>query len=149
MEESPTPGPIMRRARCRDVDAQRTRDGAWRVTVALEWTEGQIFTGTAVDHDIPEARVRAGARAAIEALAPIGADRLQFSLRGTKGVRAFDSVIVIAAVQATSAERSYRLIGSAAAPDEDLIRGGVLAVLNAVNRVLEPESPDAPIDRAE
>lgn len=147
-DEAPTSGSVRRRVRYRDVEAQRTRDGTWRVTAALEWTEGRIFTGTAVDHDIPEGRVRAGARAAIEALAPIAGDRIRLDLRGAKAVRAFDTVIVIVSVQGSAAGRSYRLIGSAAAPDEDLIRGGVLAVLNAVNRVLEPV-PEEPPEQAE
>lgn len=87
--------------------------------------------------------MRAAVEATIRALAPLCEGQLRLELRGVRSLRAFDAVLVIVALLARPepGEVPYRLIGSVAAPDEDLIRGTVMAVLDAVNRVMEGYTP--------
>lgn len=80
--------------------------------------------------------MRAGARAALAALAGLTDDEVTMELRGTKAVRAFDSLVVVAAVRVRDGDGRRDLIGAVRAPDDDLVRGGILAALDAVNRFL-------------
>ena len=87
--------------------------------------------------------MRAAVEATVRALAPLCEGRLRLELRGVRSLRAFDAVLVIVSLLARpeAGDVPYRLIGSVAAPDEDLVRGTVMAVLDAVNRVMEGYAP--------
>jgi hypothetical protein len=58
-------------------------------------------------------------------------------LRGTRLVRAFDSLLVIVAVRARIRDRRVDLIGATVAPEDDVTRGAVRSFLDATNRLLE------------
>jgi hypothetical protein len=87
--------------------------------------------------------MRAAVEATVRALAPLCDGRLRLELRGVRSLRAFDAVLVIVSLIARpeAGDVPYRLIGSVAAPDEDLVRGTVMAVLDALNRVMEGYTP--------
>jgi len=89
--------------------------------------------------------MNAGALAALDALAVVSAHKLELELRGTKLVRAFDSLLVIVAVRSRLDDRRFDLIGSTVAPEDNLARGAALSILDATNRVIEvfatPEPP--------
>lgn len=138
-------------ARARLVDVQSTphRDGSFAVEVTLELPGGRRGTGKAQGHPIPESRMRAGARAALNALTSLADEELELELRGTKAVRAFDASVVIAAVRVRTDEGRLDLIGAVAAPDDDPTRGGVLAALFALNRFLADKLDPAPSEPTE
>ena len=79
----------------------------------------------------------AGCLAALDAIRKVVEDRLQLAFRGAKFVKAFDALVVIVAVRGEAEDRRYDLLGCCAAPDGEVARGGVLAVLDATNRILE------------
>lgn len=138
--------PQRRRARCQSVETTTTRDSQCIVRVAVDWVSGEVVHGTARGTDTPQGRVSAGAAAAIEAIAGAVEGTVSVHVRGTKLVRAFDTLLVIVALRAQSRGRRYDLIGSTVAPEDDLARGAALAVLDATNRILEPhaQSPVPP-----
>jgi len=125
------------RVRCSGVDVDLTREGWCHVQVRLEWVGGQAFTGEATGNSTPEGRMNAGALAALDALAEVSAHALELELRGTKLVRAFDSLLVIVAVRARLDDRRFDLIGSTVTPEDNLARGAVFSILDATNRVIE------------
>ena len=84
-----------------------------------------------------EGRMRAASEAALEALTQVARGRLAFELRGMRAFRAFDTHIVAVSLFARAPGEEYRLLGSVAAPDGDLARGTVMAILDGVNRVLD------------
>jgi len=130
------------------VDVDLTRAGWCHVRVRLEWVGGPAFTGEATGNATPEGRINAGALAALDALAAVSSNALELEIRGTKLVRAFDSLLVIAAVRARLEDRRFDLIGSAVTPEDALARGAVLSILDATNRLIEafaaPDSPRMP-----
>lgn len=140
----PTLDPLGRRVLFRGSEAETTRDARCRARITLEWSDGASFSGEAIGNTLREGRMRAGALATLEALRPLLGDRLQLQLTGAKSVPAFDTVVVIVALRARAGERRMQLIGSAAAPEGDLVHGAALAVLNASNRLLEAHAVVVP-----
>lgn len=128
------------------MDTTITRDSRCTVEVVVEWTGGELVRGRSETTNTPEGRVLAGATAAIQAVRDVTEGALRLHLRGTKLVRAFDTLIVIVALRGESRDRRYDLIGSTVAPDDDVVRGSVLAVLDATNRVLEPAAAPLPAE---
>jgi len=99
------------------------------VTVVL----GRGASGQATTHRTDHGLARAGALATLRALDAEGSERSRsLELRGTKTVRAFDSQVIIVAVRARYDGRRRDFIGAVEVPDEDLVRGAVLATLDAV-----------------
>jgi hypothetical protein len=130
-----------KRVRVRSVETTITRDSRLTVRVELEWIAGELLTGEGLGTNTPQGRMMAGAAAAIEAIAPVAEGVVALEIRGTKLVRAFDNLIVITALRGQVPGRRFDLIGSTVAPQDDLSRGAVLAVLDATNRILEPHVP--------
>ncbi len=129
--------PERQRLRFTDYHFERFPNSRCRVSVAMEWTEGRLFRGEAEGTDTFQGRIRLGATACIRAAQSATNGRLAFELRGAKAVRAFDSWIVVVSLRATGDDdQVYQLLGSYAAPDEDVARGASLAVLDATNRIL-------------
>ena len=64
-------------------------------------------------------------------------ERPDLEFRGAKAVRAFDALVVIVALRGRADDRRCNLIGSSEATEEEVARGGVLAMLDATNRILE------------
>ncbi len=125
------------RVRLHDLNLRIFPDSRCRAVVSVEWTKGRTFEGNADGTDTHQGRLQAGALAALRAITAVSRNRLALELRGVKAVRAFDAWVVIVLVYGQSEERRYRLLGSTAAPGGDLVRGSVLAVLDATNRTLE------------
>ncbi len=139
--DPPDSRPSRRRARCHSVETRTSRDSRCMVRVEVEWISGEIVEGQGQATDTPEGRMQAGATAALEAVSRVGEGAIGLEIRGTKLVRAFDGLIVIAALRALRGEHRYDLIGSTVAPRDDVARGAVLTVLDATNWILEPRAP--------
>ncbi|CAN5697215.1 hypothetical protein BH23GEM11_BH23GEM11_08360 [soil metagenome] len=150
MTRPPTPLPAWReRVELLDVILVVTPSGGSEVTVRLGVPGGERFTGQGAGLGHREGTMRAAVDATLRALTPLCDDRLRLELRGVRSMRAFDALLMIVALTARvvtdsdSDEESalgsdrYRLIGTVAAPEEDLVRGTVMAVLDAANRVVE------------
>ncbi len=127
------------RARLDSVEVKRARDGTCRVEVKLTDPSGTPQVGETRCHDTPPALTRAGVQATIQALESLGDARIKLKLTGVKSLRAFDSRVVIVAIRARVDQRRENLLGAVEAPSGDLCRGGVIATLNAVNRLLARE----------
>lgn len=112
--------------------------------VSLEWKEAERLHGSSTGLDTPEGRVRAGAVSTLEAAGGVLTGGLELELRGIKVVRAFDSHVVLVSLRGRSDSGQYELIGSTTAPEGDLVEGGVLAVLDAINRILEKYARQEP-----
>jgi hypothetical protein len=84
-----------------------------------------------------EGDLRTGAEATLKAVAAATGGRLRLALVGIKAIRAFDSWLVVASVEVRSPDRHYKLIGARTAEADDMVRGAVLSILDAVNRVVE------------
>lgn len=123
------------------VRVSRAAAGRGRVEVELESVHGRPVCGSAEVQAIVEGELRAAAAATLDALHQASEAGHHFVLLGVKNVRAFDQHVVLVQIALTagpglgSTDRPMRLVGSAFA-DADLMRGAVLAVLNASNRVL-------------
>ncbi len=142
MNEHDAPAPAWRdRLRLVDVELHVDAGGSTRVSVQLalpgspDDAPDGMGSGWGLGHR--EGRMRAAADAALEALAAIGGGRLDFELRGMRAFRAFDTHLVAVSIHARAPGEEYRLIGTVAAPGGDLVRGTVMAVLDAVNRILD------------
>ena len=102
----------------------------------MEW-KGREIQGEAHGVSTREGDLRMGAQASLATLAQIAGEVVDAELVGVKAVRAFDAWVVIASVRARAQGRDYRLLGAKACEEGDLNRGAAIAVLDALNRVLE------------
>lgn len=119
------------------VDFEIFPDGRCSVAVSLEWS-GRLYRGEAEGLGPLQGRLRTAALATLRATAAASGHVLDFDLTGIKTVRAFDTMVVIAAVQAEVEGRHYRLLGAKTSPDqEELVETAARAVLDALNRVFE------------
>lgn len=130
------------RPRLVEVETVTERDGSCVVRAVLALRDEAPVTGEARAYVLPETRIRAGARAVLEALERLLPDGPGLELRGTKSVRAFDSSVVIAAIRTRHRGERLDVIGAVAAPEEDPARGGALAALVAVNRLVSNRLAD-------
>ncbi len=143
------------RVRCRSVQAETTPDSQCRVRVEVEWAAGTCVEGVGSGNATRQGMLIAGALATLDAIGRVTQEKMKFEFRGAKSVRAFDSLVVVVAVRGRAAGRRYDLLGCCAASDNEVARGGVLAVLDATNRILEryahtpggPLKPAPPTDR--
>jgi hypothetical protein len=136
MAANPMSPDRIQRVRCQGVYTENSQDSSCRTRVEVEWTSGTIFEGEGEGNQTAEGQIRAGALAALRAAENATGGALTLHLRGVKAIKAFDRQVVIVALRGESPKNRYDLIGSAAAPDDDLVRGAVLAVLNGTNRIL-------------
>lgn len=102
----------------------------------MEW-RGREIEGEAEGVATREGEMRMGAQASLATLQQVAGDVVEAEIMGVKAVRAFDAWVVIASVRARAQGRDYRLIGAKACEKEDLDRGAAIAVLDALNRLLE------------
>lgn len=129
-------GPQVRqRLRFTEFRFQRFSDGRCRADVEFEWTEGLKVRGSASGQSSPTVDLRVAAEAALRAIESFSNDALSFELIGVKAVRAFDANVVIVSVGNRRPDGPPRLIGSTLV-ENDPVRGAVVAVLSATNRVL-------------
>lgn len=138
MMASMPPSPLIERPRLRvaQVDYRPGADGRGDVDVTLEHG-GRRWTGTGRGLTTREGHLRMGAEATLGAVTDSTAGSFRPELGGIKALRAFDSWLVIVSIEVDDAGRHLRLLGAEAAEGGNLVRGAVLAVLDAVNRVLE------------
>lgn len=130
---SPAPG---RRERLRftDFHFQRSADGRCSAEVELEWMEGVRVRGAAVGQSSQTVDLRVAAEAALRALERFSDEALSFELVGVKAIRAFDANVIIVSVT-NHGSGPKKLLGSCLV-ETDPVRGAVVAVLSATNRVL-------------
>jgi hypothetical protein len=143
MPSQPPSGGRLRVARIERVPSP---DGYTRIRLSLE-ALGETFSGEAQGVRTREGGLRTGAEAALQAIDYATGGRLRLALLGIKAVRAFDSWIVISSVEAKSDDRHYKLIGARTAESEDMVRGAVLSILDALNRVIELHLVGSPTAR--
>ncbi len=129
--------PRRMRVRLHRCETEITRDGRCLARIGVEWMGGRTFSGSGEGTDTPEGRVRAGVEATVQAAEEVCAGDLRLELRGVKVVRAFDAHIVIVSIRAWGQGEDFHLLGSTTAPEDDLVLGGTLSVLDATNRILE------------
>jgi hypothetical protein len=113
----------------------RAPSGQTRAEVELEWLDGERVSGKAQGVSSELGDLRTAAEAALRAIEKFSGGSLGFELSGVKTMRAFDANIVIVSVMSTKGEPSQRLLGCHLA-EHDALRGSVLAVLHATNRML-------------
>jgi hypothetical protein len=160
MTVMPPENPRGFRLRLESLEVEITVSSRFRAVVSLVDPQGRSFQGTAEGSNLPEGRMRASAEATVQALTAFleggrpegGVISLQF--RGTRRIRTFDTQVVIVALRAQGVPgrdgggggpgEDLDLIGCLAAPEKDLARGAVLAVLDASNRVLTHPGLSAP-----
>ena len=82
--------------------------------------------------------MRMGADAALAAVRRATEENLDPALGGIKAIRAFDTWLVIVSIEVDLGDRTLRLLGAQPADNGDMVRGAVHAVLDALNRVVEP-----------
>ena len=132
---------LRRRLKLVEVDHETFQDGRCAVRVHMEWRDRAVHA-TREGTETLQGILRAAALATLEAADAAAEDGLTLELVGVKAIRAFDAEVIIAAVRGHTETDRYRLLGScAAATDTDPARASVLAVLDAVNRVLERYVP--------
>lgn len=134
---------LQARTRVTRVQLSRSRGGWCSVEVGLSFPDGVEHEGTAGTHDTRPGLVRAGATAALEALQMGLGDASSVELRGAKTIRAFDAQLVIVSIRYRRGDLRSDLIGAVESPPGDLPRGGALAALDAVNRVLARDLSNA------
>jgi hypothetical protein len=123
------------RRRVRFLSARLTspRPGRATAEVALEWA-GQTYSEEMEGESGSALELRLAALATVRTLEAILGGRMKFDLVGIKGMRAFDSDVVVALLSSPQSGPGG-LVGAALATD-NLYRSAALAVLNATNRVL-------------
>jgi hypothetical protein len=131
------PEPQRQRLRFKALEHDEYPDGRCRIRVSMEWKDGETFVGEASGTQTTEGWLRTSAQAALRAVEASAKGRLTLRLAGIKAVRAFDGWVIIAAVRARSAERSWSLLGAQASRDDEFRGNAVRSVLDAINRVLE------------
>ncbi|MDQ6886856.1 MAG: hypothetical protein M3068_06125 [Gemmatimonadota bacterium] len=127
----------LRRERLRFTDFRfrRMSDGRCTADVELEWWDGQKVTGSASGQSSPTVDLRVAAEAALRAIESFSEAALSFELIGVKAIRAFDANVVIVSIGNRKDGPPRRLLGSCLV-EEDPVRGSVMAVLGATNRML-------------
>lgn len=113
----------------------RTPAGLCSAEVELEWVDGVRITGKADGQASPMGDLRVAAEATLRALETFSRGAVTFELAGIKSLRAFDANIIIVALGVRGSAGPARLLGAYLAEREP-IRGAVIAVLNATNRLL-------------
>ena len=131
-----TPAQLKReRLRFSNFTFTRTPSGHATAEVELEWVDGVRVTGAANGQSSPMGDLRIATEAALKAIERFSDGALRFELVGVKLLRAFDANVVICSINVRSGEGPTKLLGCYLA-ELDPVRGAVVAVLNATNRVL-------------
>jgi hypothetical protein len=96
--------------------------------------DGVRVRGTSEGQSSQTVDLRVAAEAALRALERFSEEALDFELVGVKAIRAFDANVIIVSVANRGAGPKH-LLGSCLV-ETDPVRGAVVAVLSATNRVL-------------
>lgn len=133
-EDAPRP---RQRVRVHSIRSETTPDSRCRVEVQIEWAAGTRIHGHGEGTSTQEGKLIAGALAVLDAIDKVTRGLMRLDYRGAKVVRAFDALVIIVALRAEVPDRRYDLIGACQAPGDDVVRGVVLSILDATNRILE------------
>ncbi|MCC6772646.1 MAG: hypothetical protein IT360_15740 [Gemmatimonadaceae bacterium] len=117
---------------------QRSPTARCCAEVELEYQPGDAVVGRAEGIATPLGDVRLAAEATLRAIEQFIQGSLRFDLLGVKQMRAFDANVVIVSIlciDQTGRESERRLLGCHLA-DDDVLRGTVIATLQATNRLL-------------
>jgi hypothetical protein len=134
----PTPAPAERRPRLRFLGSQGRVTGG-RVTIRVELgRDDERYIGEAEDVESAGGRVRAGARAALNAATVACRGKLRLEMDHASVVRASDRSYVLVSTTASSAHFGRRPLALAGAQelDDDVETSGALAALKSANRVI-------------
>lgn len=123
------------RLRLEEASSKTEQDGRIAATVRLEWRGTAVECG-AEGLQTREGLLRLGAEATVQAVALLVKDGASPELLGVKVVRAFSSWVAMACIRVEIDGEARDLLGARALQDEDFVRGGAIAVLDALNRVL-------------
>ena len=135
METPPLSGST--RLRVETIDYRPGADGTGSVEVQLAHGP-RVSSGHGHGLATREGHMRMGADAALEAIRRATDERIDPTLGGIKAIRAFDTWLVIVSIEVESGDCTLRLLGAQAAEDANMVRGAVHAVLDALNRIVEP-----------
>lgn len=135
MDTSPRTAPA--RLRVEAIDYTPGADGTGSVEVRLSHARGE-WSGRARGLATREGHMRMGADAALAAVRRATDERLDPALGGIKAIRAFDTWLVVVSVEVAIGDRSHRLLGAQPAEGTNMVQGAVHAVLDALNRVVQP-----------
>lgn len=124
------------RVRFEDMEYEEFPSSRCKVVVRLEWA-GRQYVGEASGMTTREGKLLTGARAALQAIERTTEGRLALSLVGIKAIRAFDGWVIVASVFGRSEPETYKLLGAQATDEGGTLRGSVLTMLDATNRIIE------------
>lgn len=113
----------------------RTPHGRCHSEVEFEWLEGEVIAGKADGIASTLGDLRLPADATLRAIESFTRGAVHLELIGVKSMRAFDDTVMIVSVLARRSGEVTRLLGCALA-GEDLLRGVVIATLQATNRIV-------------
>lgn len=123
------------RLRLDDFRFWRTQAGQCFAEVELAHLGDLRVTGRATGASSPTGDLRTAAEATLRAMESFTQGAVRLELLGVKSLRAFDAAVVIVAISAHKDGRPQQLLGCYLA-EQDPIRGAVVAVLNATNRII-------------
>ncbi|MDT8369440.1 MAG: hypothetical protein RQ745_09560 [Longimicrobiales bacterium] len=127
------------RGRLRFDGAERstTPDGRETIVVRLEWRDVP-HTGAAHGVQTREGDIRTAASATLSAAQSVlGEGGPTLELVGVKATRAFDAWVVVASAVIRDGDTHFKVLGAKACEDGDLVRASSIAILDALNRILE------------
>lgn len=129
-------------ARVRFLDVTFTNEALFKVRaeVSLDWG-GETFSGIAVDTSTARSRPRLAARAACDALEAFLERNVALSLEHFQILETPVGSIAIACLRNLGREGRQRTLVGSALIEEDPNQGAVLAVLDALNRLVLRTSP--------
>lgn len=99
--------------------------------------EGQRMVGQQQGSTCPGGDLRLAALATLDVITQATNGTLRLELLGVKPIRAFDTNLIVVAVQAHYEGTSMRVVGSAIA-DDNVVMGTARATLHALNRLASP-----------
>jgi hypothetical protein len=130
------------RVRLGRVERLPRNDGLVRIIVTLEWRGVELVEEVVAERG-DGVELRAAASAALAALRRLTAGEVPVRLIGIKPVRAFDTDLIVVSVLRTGTP-AQRYVGAVLA-DGDALRAAAMAVLDALNRPLEPYFVRTPV----
>ncbi len=123
------------RLRLQDFRFSRSQAGQCVAEVELLHLDDTRVIGRATGASSPTGDLRTAAEATLRAMETFAQGGMRLELMGVKALRAFDASVVIVAVAARRDGKVQQLLGCFLA-EQDPIKGAVIAVLNATNRVI-------------
>ncbi len=128
------------RLRLESATAETHPNGDVSVAVTLEWADERV-QGFSDGFDTRENVLRMGAASTVEAVRLLLGRDFAVELLGVKATKAFGTWVSMVYLRVGTGHDAQELLGARALDDDDLVRGGAIAVLDALNRVLSRHLP--------